>query len=53
MKRVMRLGRDVKARKVRVKELMGLRLEDLDREVRVELIQEVVPLGLMHVAEVL
>jgi len=32
---------------------MGLRLEDLDREVTVELIQELVPLGLMHVAEVL
>jgi len=53
MKRVIRVGKDVKARKARVKELMGLRLEDLDREVRVGLIQELIPLGLMHVAEVL
>ena len=32
---------------------MGLDLTDLEEEVRVQLIQELIPLGLMHVAEVL
>lgn len=32
---------------------MGLSLRDLDKEVKVQLIQELIPIGLMHVGEVL
>ena len=53
MKRLIQVGKDVKARRTKVKELMGLSLRDVDREVKVQLIQELIPLGLMHVAEVL
>jgi transposase-like protein len=53
MKRVLRVGRDVKARKAGVKELMDMDLGGLEMDVRVQLIQELIPLGLMHVGEVL
>jgi hypothetical protein len=46
-----RLGKDVEARRTRVKELMVLRLGDLDRDVKVELTQEPIPLGLVHVGD--
>ena len=53
MKRVLRVGRDVKTRRSRVKELMDLNVDELEMEVRLQLIQELIPLGLMHVGEVL
>ena len=52
IKRLIQVGKDVKARRARVEELMGLDLTDLEEEVRVQLIQALIPLGLMHVAEV-
>lgn len=53
MKRVLRVGKDVKTRKARVKELMDIDLGGLEMDVRVQLIQALIPLGLMHVGEVL
>jgi len=53
MRKVLRVGKDVKARRSRVKELMDLRLSALDMDMRLQLIQELIPLGLVHVAEVL
>ncbi|HUT83443.1 MAG TPA: hypothetical protein VMX95_02245 [Thermodesulfobacteriota bacterium] len=53
MRRVLQVRKDVKARRARVKELMGLNLHELGREIKLQLIQELIPLGLMHVGEVL
>ena len=53
MRRVLRVGRDVKARRARVKELMSLDLSELEMDVKLQLIQALIPLGLMHVGEVL
>ena len=53
MRRVLRVGRDVKARRARVKDLMSLDLSELEMDVKLQLIQELIPLGLMHVGEVL
>ena len=53
MRKVLRVGKDVKARRSRVKELMDLRLSALEMDMKLQLIQELIPLGLMHVAEVL
>ena len=53
MRKVLRVGKDVKARRARVKELMKLKIGKLEMDVRLQLIQELIPLGLMHVAEVL
>ena len=53
MGNVLRVGKDVKARRARVKELMGLNLSTLEQDVKLQLIQELIPLGLMHVGELL
>ena len=53
MKRVLRINRGVKARRARVKEICDLSLKAMDIDVRMELIQALIPLGLWHVKEVL
>jgi hypothetical protein len=58
MKRVLQVGKDVKARRARarrarVKELMEMNLGELTRDIKLQVIQELIPLGLMHVGEVL
>ena len=53
MKNVLRVGKDVKARRSRVTELMGLNLSTVEQDAKLQLIQELIPLGLMHIGEVL
>lgn len=58
MKRVLQVGRDVKAKKAkarreRVKELMGVDLGETAMGLKLQLIQELIPLALIHVGEVL
>ena len=53
MKRVFRIGRGVKVRRARVKEILDLPGKALDVDARTELIQALIPLGLWHVKEVL
>jgi putative transposase len=53
MRRVLQVGKDVKARRVKVKELMSLNLSELEMDIKLQLIQELIPLGLMHVGEIL
>lgn len=53
MKSVLEVGKDVKTRRARVKELLGKPFNLLEVEVKLQLIQELIPLGLMHVEEVL
>ena len=37
----------------RVNELVNLKINELEMDIKLQLIQELVPLGLMHIAEVL
>ena len=53
MKGVIRVGKDVKASRSRVRELMGLNLSTVEQDVKLQLIQELIPLGLMHIGEML
>jgi transposase-like protein len=53
MKTILRIGRGVKVRRARVKELCDLPLETMEIDVKTELIQALIPLGLWHVKEVL
>lgn len=53
MKRVLQIGRDVKARRVKVKEYLSRPFNVLEMDVKLQLIQELIPLGLLHVKEVL
>lgn len=53
MRRILQVGKDVKVRRARVKELMSLNLSELEMDIKLQLIQELIPLGLMHVGEVL
>lgn len=53
MKSVLEVGKDVKTRRARVKELLGKPFNMLEVDVKLQLIQELIPLGLMHVEEVL
>ncbi|MFQ6619000.1 MAG: hypothetical protein ACE5QV_09970, partial [Fidelibacterota bacterium] len=53
MSKVLSIGRKVKSKRKRVKEILGEGFEDQEREVKVQLIQELIPLGLMHVEKVL
>jgi putative transposase len=53
MKRVLRIGRGVKVRQARVKEILDLPGKAMDVDARTELIQALIPLGLWHVKEVL
>ena len=53
MKRILRIGRSVKVRRARVKEICDLPVKTMDVDVKTELIQALIPLGLWHVEEVL
>lgn len=53
MKKVLRVGKDVKTRRARVKELMTLNIGELETDLKLQLIQELIPLGLLHVGELL
>ena len=53
MKRILRIGRGVKVRRAKVKEILDLPGKALDVDARTELIQALIPLGLWHVKEVL
>ncbi len=51
MKKVIRIGKEVKSKRSRVVDIMGFKMEDLAVDTRVELIKALIPLGLMHVKE--
>ena len=53
MKTILRIGRGVKVRRARVKEICDLPLKTMDIDVKTELIQALIPLGLWHLKEVL
>jgi len=53
MKTILRIGRGVKVRRARVKEILDLPVRVMDVNARTELIQALIPLGLWHVKEVL
>jgi len=53
MRKLLRVGKDVKARRARVKELMNLKIGELETDPKLQLIQELIPLGLLHVRELL
>jgi putative transposase len=58
MKRVFEIGKDVKAKKAKarrdkVEELMGIDLAKTSRDLKLQLIQDLIPLALIHVGEVL
>ncbi len=53
MRKVLRVGNDVKVRRARLKELMKLKIGELEMDLKLQLIQELIPLGLMHVGEIL
>jgi putative transposase len=53
MRNVLRVGKDVKARRSRVKELMRLQMNDLETDLKLQVIQELIPLGPLHIGEVL
>jgi hypothetical protein len=51
MRKLLRVGKDVKALRARVKELMRLKINELEMDPKLPLIQELIPLGLIHVGE--
>jgi len=53
MRKLLRVGKDVKARRAQVKELMKLKIGELETDLKLQLIQELIPLGLLHVRELL
>ena len=53
MKRMLRIGRGVKARRARVKEICELPVNTMAVDVKAELIQTLIPIGLWHVKELL
>jgi len=53
VRKVLSIGRSVKAKRARVREILGERLEEQDFDVKVQLIQELIPVGLMQVAKML
>jgi len=53
MKRILRIGRGVKVRRARVKEVCDLPLNVVDVGMKAELIQALIPIGLWYVKEVL
>jgi putative transposase len=53
MRKILRGGKDVKARRARLKELMKLNIDTLETDLTLQLIQELIPLGLLHVGELL
>jgi len=53
MRKILRIDRGVKVRKARVKEICKLSVEAMALDVKVEMIQALIPLGLRYVEEVL
>lgn len=53
MRKLFLVGKDVKARRSRIKELIGLPFRELKADIKLQLIQELIPLGLMHIGELL
>lgn len=53
MKKILRIGKGVKIRRARVNEICELPLNALDVDIKAELIQALIPIGLWHVKEVL
>ena len=53
MKRVLRTGRDVKARRSKVEEILNNRMNLLEMDTKIQLIQELIPLGLLYVQDLL
>lgn len=53
MKKILRIGRGVKVRRARVKEICELPLNPMSVDTRAELIQALIPIGLWHVKELL
>ena len=53
MKKVLRIGKDVKGRRAKVKEYLSRSFEEFEMDTKLQLIQELIPLGLLHVQEVL
>jgi len=53
MKKILRIGKGVKVRRARVKEICELPLNPMSVDTRAELIQALIPIGLWHVKELL
>jgi putative transposase len=53
MKKILRIGKGVKARRARVKEICELPVNAMAVDVKAELIQALIPIGLWHVKELL
>ena len=53
MKRILRIGKGVKVRRARVKEMCEVPVEAMAVDVKVEMIQALIPIGLRYVKEVL
>ena len=53
MKRILRIGRGVKVRRARVKGMAELPMSAMGLDVKAELIQALIPIGLWHVKELL
>jgi hypothetical protein len=53
MRKILRIGKGVKIRRARVNEICELPLNALDVDIKAELIQALIPIGLWHVKEVL
>lgn len=53
MRKVAEFGRDVKARRARAEQVLGESFDELSINTRLELIQQLIPLGLMAVEDVL
>ena len=51
MKEILRIGKGVKVRRTRVKEICELPSEAMEVDVKVELIQALIPIGLGAVAD--
>jgi len=53
MRKILRIGRGVKVRRARVKEICELPVDTMSVDVKVEMIQALIPIGLRYVKEVL
>jgi putative transposase len=53
MKKILRIGKGVKVRRARVEEISALPLDAMAVDVKVELIQALIPIGLWHVKKLL
>ena len=53
MKKILRIGRGVKVRRARVKEICEFPLDTMEVDVKAELIQMLIPIGLLHVRKLL